>query len=1223
MTEEQKTWILKIRKRFWLLIISLLFAGNVYSQTSISGVINDYAKVTNVNATKDELTLSSTSILNDGDTVLIIQMKGASLKTDTTNNSQIFGKVSFINAAGKYEVIIVDQVVDATTVKLRVPLLNTYDVNQFVQLVRVPSIKRAKVTDVLTCQTWDNESGTGGVLSLIVHDTIYLDSNIDVTGKGFRGGLPIDGEGICASVDSAKNEAYYFDETYTEAGRKGESIAKDDGTYANGRGAWATGGGGGNARFSGGGGGSNAGQGGVGGNEDTTVCEKVNYDHSLGGVQGYPLNAGVKFFNDSTVFMGGGGGSGTYNSDENRIAYEGFRGGGIIVLIAENIVSNGGSIIADGGTSDIVATAGGSGGGGGGSIVLGSSGLFENFTLSVRGGDGGWTGPHEDSIGGPGGGGGGGVILISRSSIPSNVKLELSGGEAGQLKYFTLGNNTYDAISGDGGWFDPNIILPLRGFLFNYIVDDHEVCYQEKPDTLVGSQPKGGTGSYVYEWLFSPDTLKTWSPAPGTNNQSDYFPENIETESVGNYYYRRIVTSGTITDSSNVIMISVQPTIIGNSIWDHDTICATDVADSLQGTWITEGGRGPGTYRYYWKSSLNDAIWNLEPSDNDTIFKPGALVETTFYHRVVISGGCIDTSNTLEIAVHPLIQNNTLDILYDTICNGQESYVIDGETPIYGDGNYSYSWEVSSDGSSFTTITDSTSKDYAPGTLSEDVYYRRFVESGKCSDYSNTIRIEVLDLLDNNIIDNDPLIYTCYGTEPELLDARIPTGGDNFYQYEWYSSEDQSNWDPVLISNSEDYQAEPLVNQTYFKRIVRSGEADCCVDTSNTIQVNIHPLPVAQIDSIEAATCSGINYGIQFNVTSGTSPYDIYYSDGSDQRLINNIDTSGDLTDSVNITTEEENVVLQFQIDSVIDSNGCLATDITGATELTVYGWPEAIAGTSDTIEVCELHTELEATPSYGVGLWTVLDSAGDYEFSDINHPNSSLDSVNAGYYQLEWRETNWTCTDADTITYQFYEPLDSVFILGDSYRLDDDTIYFYFQKEATIYGRFDDPDRQTTVVSAWDHVGARAPEILATQKDSTTIASGENIYGEPFHKEIDVNWTLSKGVCDLKQDNIKVIFRDIDPPEGFSPDGDDVNDTFVIRGEDNITEGYDLYIYNRWGVEVYHQDENSIIDEWDGKNQNGKDLPDGTYFYVLTIKYDGNKEKPTLRGFVTLKRRK
>lgn len=72
-----------------------------------------------------------------------------------------------------------------------------------------------------------------------------------------------------------------------------------------------------------------------------------------------------------------------------------------------------------------------------------------------------------------------------------------------------------------------------------------------------------------------------------------------------------------------------------------------------------------------------------------------------------------------------------------------------------------------------------------------------------------------------------------------------------------------------------------------------------------------------------------------------------------------------------------------------------------------------------------------------------------------------------------------------------------------------------------------------------------------------------------------------------------------------FSPNNDGKNDVWEI---DNIiaevNQINEVRIVNRWGVEVRsfkNYDNTSRV--WDGKNENGKDLTEGTYYYVVSIK--------------------
>ncbi|MFC2152635.1 gliding motility-associated C-terminal domain-containing protein, partial [Bacteroidota bacterium] len=77
-----------------------------------------------------------------------------------------------------------------------------------------------------------------------------------------------------------------------------------------------------------------------------------------------------------------------------------------------------------------------------------------------------------------------------------------------------------------------------------------------------------------------------------------------------------------------------------------------------------------------------------------------------------------------------------------------------------------------------------------------------------------------------------------------------------------------------------------------------------------------------------------------------------------------------------------------------------------------------------------------------------------------------------------------------------------------------------------------------------------------------------------------------------------------ITPNEGFSPNGDGINDYWVIKYIDKF-QNNQVIIFNRWGAKVYDQTgyiNNDPDRSWNGKAKNGKDLPSGTYYYVIIL---------------------
>ncbi|PBJ12179.1 gliding motility-associated C-terminal domain-containing protein [Flavobacterium sp. ACN6] len=110
----------------------------------------------------------------------------------------------------------------------------------------------------------------------------------------------------------------------------------------------------------------------------------------------------------------------------------------------------------------------------------------------------------------------------------------------------------------------------------------------------------------------------------------------------------------------------------------------------------------------------------------------------------------------------------------------------------------------------------------------------------------------------------------------------------------------------------------------------------------------------------------------------------------------------------------------------------------------------------------------------------------------------------------------------------------------------------------------------------------------------------------------IEVTVTLTN--CDNIPNNFFV-------PDGFSPNGDGVNDSFVIKDIEFLYPNYTLEIYNRYGNGMYKGDKNKPA--WDGMNYEKSGLaggvaPNGVYFYVLHFNKDN---KPPQQGRLYLNR--
>ncbi|MDP4263903.1 MAG: PKD domain-containing protein [Bacteroidota bacterium] len=436
---------------------------------ALSGIINDYTEVLALDPCKNILTVANAGAYNVGDTVLLIQMKGAVIDS---SNTAAFGTVTDYKNAGNYEFNYVKSKT-GNSIELKNFLTRQYDIpDGKVQLVRVPYYTDAAVTSAITCLPWDGSKG--GVVALNIRDTLTMVNGIDVSYKGFRGG--IDPVSNPSSFNCYENQFYYPPNPDLASG-KGEGIASISSQKSFGKGALANGGGGGNSHNSGGGGGSNGTAGGFGGyNFEGAPCNTtVPFDNR--GIGGKALS-----YNNASnkIFMGGGGGAGHTNNPEGFQALGG-NGGGIIIVSANTLMSGTGGFASLGMTAPPCSGLGqtgcheGMGGGGaGGTILLNIDNFGGDLRYITKGGQGGNTIVGGFGRLGPGGGASGGVTWFKSPSLPANIASQADGGGInGVNTEYT--NDPWGATPGEEGLQVFNLQIPIDNIPFKPNIDSVKI----------------------------------------------------------------------------------------------------------------------------------------------------------------------------------------------------------------------------------------------------------------------------------------------------------------------------------------------------------------------------------------------------------------------------------------------------------------------------------------------------------------------------------------------------------------------------------------------------------------------------------------------------------------------------------------------------------------------------------------------------------------------------
>jgi len=662
--------------------------------TAANTVVNEYTQLTSdASVGSYSLTVTNSSLntnnrfatpLSNGDFVMIIQMQGATIKGGV--NDSTWGEVTNYNNSGKYEFANVLSVPNATTITLTCALTNSYSANGSAQVIRVPRFNSLTINSggVLTADPWNGQKGGAGIVEVLNNTNIQSGGSIDVSNKGFRGGV------LHNKTGGPQVNPNFASTVANDGGEKGEGIAGYDASYntfGGGfcRGSAANGGGGGNSWNSPGGGGSNAGN--VvawtgNGNPDISTpswatawnleyAGFANSTSSGGGRGGYsvagsgadPLvngpneaiwsttfkrsNTGGKGgrpldYSTGRIFLGGGGGAG---DEDNFNGGAGGKGGGLVYLLSYGTISGSGTINANGQNGGDVNSGGGSGdgtggGGGGGAVVLYSTGAISGITVNANGGLGGTQHITIVESEGGAGGGGGGYIAISNGAITRQA----IGGLNGTTTCPVMTNFPADGGTKGGDGMPNEVInsVPVSSVVIN-VGPNVAICGGA---TTTLSATGGGTYS--------------WSPA-ATLSSSTLANPLVTPTGAGITSYTVVVTNNGCTGTAvTTVTVNPNPTPV---ISGKNSICFPE------NTTLTANGGGS----YLWSNGETTAAITVSPTSSMS------------YSVTVTKSGC--AGNTLDS-----VTVNTSPV---TVAGVEQHIYLGQSVMLSGSGIGNYSWSPS------------------------------------------------------------------------------------------------------------------------------------------------------------------------------------------------------------------------------------------------------------------------------------------------------------------------------------------------------------------------------------------------------------------------------------------------------------------------------------------------------------------------------------------------
>ncbi len=193
------------------------------------------------------------------------------------------------------------------------------------------------------------------------------------------------------------------------------------------------------------------------------------------------------------------------------------------------------------------------------------------------------------------------------------------------------------------------------------------------------------------------------------------------------------------------------------------------------------------------------------------------------------------------------------------------------------------------------------------------------------------------------------------------------------------------------------------------------------------------------------------------------------------------------------------------------------------------------------------------------------------------------------------------------------------------------DTTLFYIVVDSITGAPMVMDDIDTTIINTPTVIDIKANDIIGGAIDTVFLAS-DPIFGEAsINLDCSLTYDPDRDFCDVTDNFDYVVCNELGCDtatvsiyidcEGeiviftaVSPNGDGVNDFFHIGGIDAFPNNR-LCIFNRWGNQVLLRD--GYNNEFDGRWEN-KDLPDGTYFYILELNDADNR---VFKGFFEMYR--
>ena len=438
--------------------------------------------------------------------------------------------------------------------------------------------------------------------------------------------------------------------------------------------------------------------------------------------------------------------------------------------------------------------------------------------------------------------------------------------------------------------FSNTVLVTINLINPTTISANQTICSGSVPTDLNTLTLPFGSGTLTYQWQISTNGA-IWT------NISGAISATLNSAQMGSLFatrfYRLIVYSTlngvTCSINSNTNIITVN-SVTGGTISGNQTICSGGNPVAFTSP---IAGTGTGILTYQWQYSNDNINWinvPLLPIGTVATYNADPITTTTFYRRQTIyvlnSIVCAANSNILKVLVNQI--NAGVIGSNQTICSGGDPVAFSFISSPSGSGTLNYQWESSSNGTTWSTLSNSSTFDPSAGWASTTYFILNLtstLNSLSCSSSSNIITVAVNNI-DAGIIGSNQTI--CLNDDPALISFISPPISSGTNSFQWFSSNNNISWTSIAGANQNNYDPPALSSNSYYKVVVSSSvvppnfsDSLICQSTSNTIAITLNSFTPGIIGSNQSI-CSGGDPAIFTVLTAqtglGTFSYQWQYS---------------------------------------------------------------------------------------------------------------------------------------------------------------------------------------------------------------------------------------------------------------------------------------------------------------------------------------------------------